>query len=218
MLFRMGRRADTWRIARLAISLLVVVGVALLGGSSHAAVVLKFVPSSTSPGATVEVISVAQSLEGESYEVFLAPSQRVADRVSSPRNDPRLVRIGRFPAKGSSPDRFTFRVPRLRPGNYVAVLCTDCDARSSTFSALGGFRVTAGSRLPQTGGKVGLFVAVGLLLLGLGQLLLRRKAASGDAVSPGRLTFVGQGQKRRVSLRIRSGLGVSRRRRRYVRS
>lgn len=175
MLFRMGRRADAWRTVRLGLLLLVVVGVPLLGGSSHAAVVLKFVPSATSPGATVEVISVAQSLEGESYEVFLAPSQRLADRVSSPGNDARLVRIGRFPAKGSGAGRFTFRVPRLRPGNYVAVLCTDCGPRSSTFSALGRFRVTGSSQLPRTGGEVGMLVAAGVLLLGLGQLLLRRK-------------------------------------------
>ena len=171
----MARRADVWGTVRLGLLLLVVVGVPLVGGSSHAAVVLKFVPSATSPGTTVEVISAGQSLEGESYEVFLAPSQRVADSVSRPGNDARLVRIGRFPAKGPGADRFTFRAPRLRPGNYVAVLCTDCGARSSTFSALGRFRVTGSSQLPRTGDEVGVLVVAGVLLLGLGQLLFRRK-------------------------------------------
>ena len=171
--FRTGR----WPTSRPILLLLMIVGLLIAGGSSHAAVVLKFVPSAAPPGATVDVTSVAMSLEGESYEVFLAPSQWVADRVSSAgaRNDTRLVRIGRFASEGSGADRFTFAVPPLRPGRYVAVLCADCGARAATFSALGRFRVMGSSQLPATGGHLGVHIAAAVLLLALGHVLLRRK-------------------------------------------
>ena len=159
----------------------------VLAGPSEAAVVLKFEPRTALPGTTIDVRSVGQSLAGDRFEVLLAPSQRVADEASGAgvMSDPRLVRIGHLAADGPAADRFTFTVPNVEPGKYVAVLhCRGCGSGGASLTALGRFRVTAGSRLAATGPQLGMFAVAAGLLLGAGQVLVglvylvRRRAQS----------------------------------------
>ena len=147
----------------------------VLAGPSEAAVVLKFEPRTALPGTTIDVRSVGQSLAGDRFEVLLAPSQRVADDASGAgvMSDPRLVRIGRLAAEGPAADRFTFTVPSVEPGKYVAVLhCRGCGSGGASLTALGRFRVTAGSQLPATGSDSRILLVTAGALMVVGQIVM----------------------------------------------
>lgn len=151
-------------------SLLVVMFVsALLSGRyAEAAVVINLVPRIASPGDVVAVRSTGQSPpRGGYFDLFLAPSQKVADGASGPA-DPRLVRVARLMSGNPRSERPTFTVPDVPPGRYVIVgFCKACGAKM--FSAVGkGLVVTASAPLPRTGTGPGMLMVGGLSLLFIG--------------------------------------------------
>lgn len=190
----MGQRAGS-RKSRIVVLVFAVTDLLVLAGPARAAVVLKFDPPSAPPGATIEVRSVGQSLEGDRFDVFLALNQQVADEASGAgvTKDPRLVWIGRFAAEGPAADRFTFTVPNVGPGKYVAVLhCRGCGSGGSSLTALGRFRVTTGLQLPATGSGPRMLVVAGGALMVVGQIVMTlsrvRGGLVGECASGGRTT------------------------------
>ena len=156
---------------------LMVANAVLPASSANAAVVIEFVPRVASPGDVVEVRSLGQAPPpGGHFDLYLAPSQRVADEVSGQGepNDARLIAIGRLRSSGSGVARLSFTVPDMAPGTYVVVgFCKRCG--SSTFSATGdGLRVEGPAELPNTGLRAGTVIAASGVLLVLGLFALNR--------------------------------------------
>lgn len=170
----MTHGAGSWP-SRIVLLVFAVTVLLALAGPSEAAVVLEFEPRSAPPGAMIDVRSIGQPLVGDRFDVLLAPSQRVADEASGPgvMSDSRLVRIGRLAAEGPAADRFTFTVPNVEPGKYVAMLhCRGCGSGGASLTALGRFRVTAGSQLPATGSDPRNLVVAAGALMAVGQIVM----------------------------------------------
>ena len=139
---------------------------------------LEFDPGAAPPGAEIRVTTVGPvfaNVSEDGYDLYLAPSQRIADRVTGPGGRPRhpsLVAIGRIEADASGVGHLRFTVPRLEPGRYVVVAhCKTCDLEGTTFSAVGPVRITSGASLPETGGVPPIVWFAGTLC-GLGLILL----------------------------------------------
>ena len=151
--------------------LMLMTSTVLTADPATAAVAIDLVPPVASPGMTVEVKSTGQGPPpGGHFDLYLAPSQRVADRLSGKGrpHDERLVPIGRLEARGSGVSRLSFTVPDISPGTYVVMgFCRQCGG--STFSAVGGgLRVVETSELPDTGLRIEMFIAaIWLLFAGL---------------------------------------------------
>lgn len=156
--------------------------VSLLSGSAHAAVALTFDPPVAAPGMEVSAVTRGAALEGIRggyLELYLAPSQRIADQVSGrgEPDDERLIRIGRLLADPAGVGRIRFTLPTLTAGAYTAVAyCEECAQGGSTFSATGRFEVAPGATLPDTGPEAmapGLLLALSLLVAGVAVLRWR---------------------------------------------
>lgn len=149
---------------------------AFVAGAARAAVVLTFQPTAAPPGARVQATTVGAAMKDvpqDHFDLYLAPSQRVADAVSGrgQLNDARLVPIGRMNADEAGVGMIRFTVPRIEAGTYTAVAhCAECAQGESTFSAVGELVVKPGAALPNTGTPLDGVVTIALLLLAIGAL------------------------------------------------
>lgn len=146
----------------------------LSASSSGAAVVLTFSPSAAAVGERVTGASEEGGVpipEGTNLEIFLADSQRIADRARGP-HDPRLERFGVLRVDDEGAGRFDGTVPDVDPGHYVAVAyCRSCTGDGSTFT-VGDFTVSRAT-LPTTGSSPFGLVSLALVILGAGLLFAR---------------------------------------------
>lgn len=155
-----------WQQATLSIAVGVIMFLLLLFPSAGAAVVLEFEPARGPVGESVLGASDESGVplpNSADLKIFLAPSQRAADRARGPR-DPRLTGFGILRVDDAGVGRFSGTVPDVAPGAYVAVAyCRSCTAGGSTFT-VGEFRVS-GPILPATGSSTEGFIRGALVLL-----------------------------------------------------
>lgn len=160
--------------------------VLLFAPAAMAAVVLRFEPISGRSGDPIvgETPDASMSLvPSDRLAIFLAPSQEVADAVSSP-HDERVQRFGTVTADERNIGHFEGEVPRVAPGTYVAIgWCRACGS-DGVMLTVGTFRVVS-SQLPVTGLRLLWLMPTALLLLSLGALLLRGSRRQGIHASTG---------------------------------
>ena len=129
------------RLALISVSLWAALGVTPAG----AAIGLDFSPPSGAPGATVSARTRGASMSlvpARRLSLFLAPAS-FANEITS-QDDPRLAPLGMLRADAAQVGRLTFTVPRIQPGEYIAVAhCTSCGSRGTVFT-VGQFNVTPG--------------------------------------------------------------------------
>lgn len=155
---------------------LAVLVVILIGPNANAATVLEFEPPGATVGERVTGITMGAGMTGilsGRVVVLLAPSQRVADTARGPK-DARLVRFGVMTADEKDVGHFTATVPNVEAGSYIAVAyCRGCIEGGSLFT-VGEFEVT-GAVLPRTGRPLTLWTAVGMTLVIVGRVVLRKR-------------------------------------------
>ena len=144
--------------------------------TAGAAIALSFTPASAPPGAEVTLTSEGMALgDPESgFNLYLAPSQRVADAVTGPDRPrhPALVPLGHFDGEMASGQSVTFTVPDVDAGRYVMVVHCECDGAGGTISAVEEFEVASGVPIPRTNAPTAILALVAAALIGAGALAL----------------------------------------------
>ena len=147
-------------------------------GTASAATVLMFDPKRGEPGSPVVGTTVGAGMQGVTsgrVVVFLAPPHRIADLVDEPGDD-RIARFGVMTADQGDIGHFIGEVPRVEPGNHVAVAyCRGCDGMFT----VGRFTVT-GPSLPKTGAQLDPWSMVALAVLSIGALTAGLTRAMGS--------------------------------------
>ncbi|MGH2808295.1 MAG: hypothetical protein ACRDKT_13580 [Actinomycetota bacterium] len=140
--------------------LVAVASIIAIAPSGHALVALEFDPPVATPGTVVTATTLGAALaqDPQGYRLYLARSQRLADKLAGregPPSDPRLTPIGRLLPDDEGVGTITFTVPDLKPGRYAAVAyCPTCDNDGSTFSAVGELKIASVGTLPMTGASL----------------------------------------------------------------
>lgn len=165
---RPGRR-DSAAMKRTCISLVVLTVLVMMSSAVKAATILEFDPTGAAAGDRVTGRTKGAGMQGITsgrVTVLLAPSNRVADFATGPK-DPRLVRFGVMTADEKDIGHFDGIVPDLSADLYIAVaFCRECAEGGSVFT-IGEFEVT-GAVLPRTGMPIALWLTIGASLLALG--------------------------------------------------
>lgn len=161
---------------RTYISLVVLMLLVMIPSPVRAATILEFDPTGTAVGERVTGRTKGAGMQGITsgrVTVFLAPSNRVADLATGPK-DPRLARFGVMTADEKDIGHFDGIVPELSRGLYIAVaFCRECAVDGSVFT-IGEFEVT-GAVLPRTGIPIALWITIGASLLASGYALRLRQ-------------------------------------------